>query len=129
MNALRDRFGALSAYQSVATIGAPPETLMMTGLQAALRFLTEAETAIAAADRPRKARALYSANRIVEFMLGLTGIQSGRFSERLARLYRFALSAILNANANDDAEAVAAARAVIEEIATQWRRLFPETVS
>jgi flagellar biosynthetic protein FliS len=128
MSAVRDTFGALAAYQSVAAIGAPPETLMMTGLQAALRFLTEAETAIAATDRPRKARALNSANRIIEFMLGLTGVEPGPFGERLARLYRFALSAILRGNANDDAEAVAAARAVIAEIAAQWRRLFPDTL-
>jgi flagellar biosynthetic protein FliS len=128
MSGARESFGALAAYRTVAAIDAAPEELMKMGIEAAQRFLAQAEAGIAATDRPRKARALSSAARIVEFMLGLSGSEPGPLSDRLDRLYRFALTAILRGNAADDAEAVAAARVAVDEIAAEWRRLFPDMV-
>ena len=126
MSAAGESFGALAAYRTVAAIDAAPEELMKMAIEAAQRFLGQAEAGIAANDRPRKARALGSAARIVEFMLGLSGAEPGPLSDRLAQLYRFALTAILRGNATGDAEAVAAARVAVDEIATEWRRLFPD---
>ncbi len=118
--------GALAAYRTVAAIDAAPEQLMRMAMEGTLRLLAEAEAAIASGDRPRKACALSAAARIIEFMLGLSGSEPGPFSERLALLYRFALAAILNGNAADDVEAVAAARFAIGEIGRAWRRPFPD---
>lgn len=117
---------ALAAYRSVAAIDAAPERLMKMAIEAAQRFLSEGEAAIAARDRPRKALALSSAGNVIEFMLGLSGSEPGPLSDRLARLYRFALGAILRGNAADDAEAVAAAGIAIEALAALWRQRFPD---
>jgi len=118
--------GALSAYRAVAGIGAAPEDFMKMALDATQAFLLQAEGSIAAADRPAKARALGSAGKLIEFLLGLSGSEPGRLSECLAPVYRFVLAAILRGNAVDDAEAVAAGRVVIEQLGTAWRRAFPD---
>jgi flagellin-specific chaperone FliS len=126
MNGAQESFGALAAYRAVAAIDAAPEDLMKMAIEAAQRFLGEGEAAIAARDRPRKALALSSAGEVIEFMLGLSGSEPGPFSDRLARLYRYALAAILRGNAADDAEAVAAGGVAIEAIAALWRQRFPD---
>jgi flagellar biosynthetic protein FliS len=127
MSGARDGYGALAAYRTVAGIDASPEELMRMALEAAMRLLTQAATAIADGDRPQKALALSAVAKIVEFLLGLSGSTPGPLSGRLADLYRFALAAILSANAKDDGEAVAAARFALQEIAGLWHRRFSDT--
>ena len=119
----------LAAYRMIEATGAEPEELMKMALDAARTFLLQAELAIAEGDRPRKAKALGSAARIVEFMLGLSGIERGPLSDSLASVYQYALSTILKGNAWDDREAVAAGRGAIEELAAVWRRVFPDGFS
>jgi flagellin-specific chaperone FliS len=118
--------GALAAYRTVAGIGAAPEEFMKMAMDAMQTFLRQAEFAIASGDRPQKAKALGSAGRLVEFMLGLSGSEPGQLSDCLAEVYRFVLAATLRGNAADDAEAVAAARLAIEQLAGVWRRAFPD---
>jgi flagellin-specific chaperone FliS len=91
-------------------------------------FLLQAETAITKQDQPRKAQALASAGKIIEFLLGLSGADSGPLSECLASVYQYVLAAILKGNAWDDAEAVAAGRAALDDLAGIWRKVFPDTV-
>jgi flagellin-specific chaperone FliS len=125
MDIANEGSGALAAYRAVAGIGAAPEDFMKMALDALQTFLRQAEAGIAVGDRPTKAKALYSAGKLVEFLLGLSGSDPGPLSECLAQVYRFLLSAILRGNAFDDPEAVAAARVVIEQLAKVWRRKFP----
>ncbi len=120
--------GALAAYRTIAGIDAAPEEFMKMAMDATRTFLLQAETGVAAGDRPAKARALNSAAKIVEFMLGLSGSEPGPLSECLAKVYQYVLAAILKGNAADDAEAVAAGRVAIEQFATVWRRAFPDAV-
>jgi flagellin-specific chaperone FliS len=120
-------FGALAAYRTVAGMDAAPEEFMKMATDAARAFLIQAEIGIAAGDRPAKARALSSAAKIVEFMLGLSGSEPGPLSQGLAQVYRCVLSAILRGNAADDAEAIAAGRVAIEQFAIVWRGAFPDT--
>jgi flagellin-specific chaperone FliS len=126
MDIANDGFGELAAYRAVAGIGAAPADFMKMALEALQGFLREAETGIASGDRPRKARALGSAGKLVEFMLGLSGSDPGRLSQGLAQLYRFVLGTILRANAADDAAAVAAAQIAVDELAVIWRARFPD---
>ena len=121
-----DERSSLAAYRAVEGIGAEPEAFMKMALDAARAFLLEAEAAMAAADRPAKAKALSSAARVIEFMLGLTGAERGALSDRLAGVYQYTLAAILEANAFDDKEAVAAGRLTVEQLAAIWRRVFPD---
>lgn len=119
----------LGAYRMVEGIGATPEQFMKMGLDAARTSLLRAEAAIGAGDRPEKAKALVSAGSIVEFMLGLSGAEPGALSECLASVYRFALAAILKGNADDDPEALAAARLALDELAASWRSLYPDAIA
>ncbi|HZU91720.1 MAG TPA: flagellar protein FliS [Stellaceae bacterium] len=125
----REGFRDLAAYRTVAGIGAEPAEFMKMALDAARTFLLQAEVAIAEQDRPKKAKALDSAARLVEFMLGLSGIEPGPLSECLAGVYHYALAAILKGNAGDDREAVAAGRVALGELAAVWRKVFPDTLA
>jgi flagellar biosynthetic protein FliS len=116
----------LAAYRTVEGFGAEPQEFMKMALDAARTFLVQAEQAIAAGDRPKKAKALGSAGRVLEFMLGLSGIERGELSDCLASVYHYVLAAILKANAGDDREAVVAGRVVLDELARVWRRAFPD---
>lgn len=115
-----------AAYNAVAGIGAEPQDLMKMGLDRARSFLLGAEMAIEAEDRVAKAKALSSASSIVEFLLGLSGSEPGELSDRLAKIYHFAMMEILKGNAGDDQAAVAAARIALDELAATWRGIFPD---
>ena len=127
MNGSRQAKGAAGAYRAVEGIGAEPEDFMKMALDAARLQLLRAETAIDANQRTEKAQALSSAASIVEFMLGLSGSAPGALSGCLVSVYQYVLAAILKGNAGDDREAVGAARAALDELATTWRKLFPDT--
>ena len=115
----------LAAYRSVDCAGISSERLMIVALDAVQFFLTRAETAIDDENRAEKARVLARAGRVMEFMLGLTGVQPGELSVRLAKLYRFVIDGIVKGNANDDKDAIVSARAVIEDVGKFWRLRFP----
>ena len=124
-----ESFGGLAAYRAVEGIGAEPAEFMKMALDAARTFLLQAETAIADKDRPKKIKALDSAAKVVEFMLGLSGVEYGPLSECLASVYHYVLAAILKGNAWDDGEAVAAGRIALEELAALWRKVFPDALA
>ena len=121
-----DQWSGLAAYRAVEGIGAEPEAIVKMAMDAARALLLQAEAAMAAGDRPAKAKALSSAARVIEFMLGLSGAERGALSDRLAGVYQYTLAAILKANAFDDKEAVAAGRLTVEQLAAIWRRIFPD---
>ena len=121
-----DQWSGLAAYRAVEGIGAEPEAFVKMAMDAARALLLQAEAAMAAGDRPAKAKALSSAARVIEFMLGLSGAERGALSDRLAGVYQYTLAAILKANAFDDKEAVAAGRLTVEQLAAIWRRIFPD---
>jgi len=121
-----DEWSGLAAYRAVEGIGAEPEAFIKMAMDAARALLLQAEAAMAAGDRPAKAKALSSAARVIEFMLGLSGAERGALSDRLAGVYEYTLAAILKANAFDDKEAVAAGRLTVEQLAAIWRRIFPD---
>ena len=79
---------SLAAYRAVAGTGAEPEEFMKMALDAARTFLLQAENAIAAGDQAKKAKALSSAGKVVEFMLGLSGAEPGPLSGCLASVYQ-----------------------------------------
>ena len=119
-------FTSLAAYRVVEGIGAEPEQFMKMAMDATRVFLLQAEIRIAAGDRIGKARALSSAGRIIEFMLGLSGTEHGVLSDRLAQVYQYILHAILRGNVANDVEALAAGRLAAEELSALWRKRFPD---
>lgn len=123
-----DDLRGVAAYRAVAGADADPEEFLKMALDAARTFLLQAEAAIVAGDKPKKAKALSSAAKVVEFMLGLSGIEQGPLSECLASVYQYVLAAILKGNAWDDREAVNAGRIALDDLAAVWRRVFPDAV-
>src|ERR1700739_4737031 len=115
MNATRQSVTGLAVYRTVAGIDAEPEEFMKMAIDSLRTFLLQAESAIIGGDRPAKAKALNSAAKLAEFLLGLTGAEPGPLSLCVADVYRYILAAILGGNAADDAEAVAAGRVVVEQ--------------
>src|SRR5262249_33441331 len=105
----KSELSGLAAYRAIEGMGAEPEEFMKMAMDAARALLLQAQSAMAAGDKPAKAKALSSAAKIVEFMLGLSGAERGPLSDRLAGVYQYVLAAILKGNAFDDAEAVTAA--------------------
>ena len=128
MDAVRQGLSGLAAYRAVEGIGGEPKEFMKMAMDAARAFLLQAEAAIVAGDRPAKAKALNSAAKVVEFMLGLSGTDHGALSDCLATVYQFILTAILRGNARDHAEAVAAGRLAVEQLAALWRKVFPDAI-
>lgn len=116
----------LAAYRAVAGADAEPEEFMKMAVDSLRTFLLQAESAIAGGDRPAKAKALNSAAKLVEFILGLTGAEPGPLSLCLAEVYRYILAAILRGNAADDVAAVAAGRVAVEQLGVVWRAAFPD---
>lgn len=113
-----------SAYRAVAGLDASPEEFMMMGLDSLRTWLMRAEAAINADERVEKAKALNAAGKLVEFLLGLSGIEHGELSDRLASIYQFVMTALLRANAMDDLEALAGARQAVEHVSGVWRGVF-----
>lgn len=87
-------------------------------------LLRRADLAIKAEEWVEKADALNSAGKLVEFLIGLSGIEHGELSDRLASIYQFVLTAILKANAQNDVDALADGRHAIDHVATIWRNIF-----
>jgi flagellar biosynthetic protein FliS len=127
MDIARQGLNALAAYRAVEGWGAEPEEFMKMAMEALRVFLVQAEAAMHEENRAAKAKALNSAAKLVEFLLGLTGSEAGPLSSCLAEVYRYVMAAILKGNALDDAEAVIAGRIAIEQLAVIWRRAFPDT--
>jgi flagellar protein FliS len=129
MDGLTEDFSTFGTYRLVEGIGAEPEQFMKMAMDATRVFLLQAENRIAAGDRMGKARALSSAGKVIEFMLGLSGMEHGVLSDCLAQVYQFVLQAILKANISNDLEALAAGRRAVEELAAVWRRIFPDALT
>jgi flagellin-specific chaperone FliS len=125
----RENLTGAAAYRVMEGVGAAPEDYLKMGLDAARMLLLRAEMALRAGDRVEKAKALASAGRVVEFMLGLSGTAPGALSDCLASVYQYALAAIVKGNAGDDIEAVAAGRTALEELANTWRKIFPDALA
>ena len=121
-----DDLSGLAAYRAVAGADAEPEEFMKMALDAARTFLLQADAAIVAADQPKKAKALSSAAKVIEFLLGLSGFERGPLSDCLASVYQYVLAAILKANAWDDREAIEAGRVALDDLSAVWRRVFPD---
>lgn len=124
MDGARRNSDSYAAYRSVSGLGASPEEFMTMALDSLRALLRRADHAIRAGETVEKADALNSASKLVEFLIGLSGIQHGELSDRLASIYQFVMTAILKANAQNDLDALADGSHAIEHVATIWRNIF-----
>lgn len=113
-----------AAYRSVSALGASPQEFMTMALDSLRVLLRRAEGAIQAQAWVEKAEALSSAGKLVEFLIGLSGVESGELSDRLGSIYKFVMTAILRANAQNDSSALADGRHAIEHVTAIWNGIF-----
>ncbi len=115
---------AAAAYKSARYESAPPLKLVQLMYEGALRFLEQAETALAAADGARfQERCLRAQAVVSELRLALDPQQAPELSESLSALYLFAEGEIRAAMAAESAAPLAPAREVLDTLLDGWRKL------
>ena len=124
MDGMSRDFDNRAAYRSVSGLGASPQEFMTMALDSLRASMLRADMAIHAENWMAKADALNSAGKLVEFLIGLSGIEHGELSDRLASIYRFVMTSILKANARNDLDALTDGRHAIEHVAGIWRGIF-----
>ncbi|MGH6982202.1 MAG: flagellar export chaperone FliS [Stellaceae bacterium] len=124
MDGARRNSESYAAYRSVAGLGASPQEFMSMALDSLRALLRRADAAIREQEWVEKADALNSAGKLVEFLIGLSGIERGELSDRLASIYQFVMTAIMRANAQNDLGALADGSQAVEHVATIWRDIF-----
>lgn len=124
MDGARSYSDSYAAYRSVSGLGASPQEFMTMALDSLRALLRRADHAIRAGEAVEKADSLNSAGKLVEFLIGLSGIEHGELSDRLASIYQFVMTAILKANALNDLNALTDGRQAVEHVATIWRNIF-----
>jgi flagellar biosynthetic protein FliS len=124
MDGTRRNSESYAVYRSVAGLGASPQEFMTMALDSLRALLRRAEIAIRGEEWVEKADALNSAGKLVEFLIGLSGIEHGELSDRLSSIYQFVLTAILKANAQNDLDALADGSHAVDHVATIWRHIF-----
>lgn len=111
---LRNRY----LTDQVATVS--PARLITMLYDALVKDLTQAEQALAAADRQQANERLLHAQAIVTELRVSLDTSSWEGGPALAGIYDFLLRELINANVGRDAEKVAACRDLVEPLAEAW---------
>lgn len=124
----------LAAYRSVsaqgAVIDAEPHALVLTLFDAVLGRLTAARSCIERGDVMRKAGLLHSSVVLLAELRGSLDLpKGGALAQNLSELYEYMSRRLVQANANNDAAAVAEVLGLLGEIRSAWAAIAPEVRS
>lgn len=115
---------AAAAYRAAHFDNAPPLKLVQMLYEGALRFLEQAETALAAGDGPRFQERCIRVHSIVgELRLALDPEQAPELAQSLESLYLFAESQVRAAMVGESAAPLAHARDVLATLLDGWKSL------
>jgi len=113
---------ALHGYRAAQTQTASPLELVVLLYDGALRFLADAERAMATHDLPTRASNISRAMAIViELQSTLDMTRGGAVATELDRLYDFVQERLLTATSDHDAVALGDAQRVLTQLADAWR--------
>jgi flagellar protein FliS len=113
---------ALRGYRTTQAQTSSPLELVVLLYDGALRFLADAERALAAQDVPARATAISKALAIVnELQNTLDLAKGGSVAEELDRLYDFVQDRLLRVTRDQDPAALAEAQRVLSSLADAWR--------
>ncbi len=113
---------ALRGYRTTQAQTSSPLELVVLLYDGALRFLADAERALAAQDVPARATAISKALAIVnELQNTLDLTKGGTVAEELDRLYDFVQDRLLRVTRDQDPAALAEAQRVLSSLADAWR--------
>ena len=115
---------AAAAYRTAHFENAPPLKLVQMLYEGALRFLDQAEAALAAGQGARfQERCLRAVAIVAELRAALDPSQAPELAENLESLYLFAEEAIGKAMRTDSSAPLAPARDVLRTLLDGWKHL------
>lgn len=115
---------AAIAYRTAHVENAPPLKLVQMLYEGALRFLEQAEAALAAEEGARfQERCLRTIAIVAELRLSLDAAQAPELAANLESLYLFAEEEIRNAMRTDSCAPLAPARDVLLTLLDGWKHL------
>lgn len=113
---------ALRGYRATQAQTSSPLELVVLLYDGALRFLADAERAIAANDLPARATGISKALAIVNQLQSTLDLaKGGAVAEELDRLYDFIQDRLLRVTRDHDEVALADAQRVLGTLAEAWR--------
>lgn len=111
----------MSQYQNNQVLSASPEQILIMLYDGAIRFVRQAERALADGREAEKAKAISKAVAIIaEFSNTLDREVGGEIAEDLSRLYDFMIRELTTANIKNDAEKLGP----VEKILLDLREAF-----
>jgi len=115
---------AVAKYRSAKTTTASPVQIVVQLYEGALKFMRQAQDAIAAKDFAAKGRALSRAHAIVsELQATLRPEEAPELCEQLYGLYDYVCHSITQANLRNDAVILDSPMKVLEELRGAWAQL------
>ena len=115
---------ALRGYRTTQAQTASPMELVVLLYDGAIRFLADAERAMASGDLRARATAVSRALAIVnELQATLDLERGGAIAEELDRLYDYIQDRLLRFTRDQDAAALADAQRVLNAVAEAWRTI------
>jgi flagellar protein FliS len=113
---------ALRGYRATQTQTSSPLELVVLLYDGALRFLADADRALATGDLAARATAISKALGIVNHLQSTLDLsRGGAVAEELDRLYGFVQDRLLRVTSDHDAGALAEAQQVLAPLADAWR--------
>jgi|HubBroStandDraft_6_1064221.scaffolds.fasta_scaffold757560_2 flagellar protein FliS len=112
---------ALARYGAVKVTTASPAQVLVMLYDGLLRFLRDAQTAMAAKERGRAGERLSKANAILSHLLGSLDVEKAPvLCARLQAVYLFCMNTILKANIAQDAKKLDEAITVLQPLREAW---------
>jgi flagellar protein FliS len=112
---------ALARYGAVKVTTASPAQVLVMLYDGLLRFLRDAQTAMAAKERGRAGERLSKANAILSHLLGSLDVEKApALCARLQAVYLFCMNTILKANLAQDAKKLDEAITVLQPLREAW---------
>lgn len=106
-------------YQQNAILNARPEKLLILLLNGAVRFIRQADKALADRDLAGAHNALVRAQDILAYLRGALN-PDYEISGSLGALYDYLIEQLVQANLKKDREVLAAAARMVEELRDTW---------
>lgn len=117
-------------YRKSSVSGATPLQLVIMLYDGALRFLKQAQRAIQQDDLYHKNENLTKAQRIVAELLSCLDMEKGgEIAKNLFALYSYVYDQMVQANLNDDLEAIERSVKVLSDLRTSWVQLEEQAKS
>ncbi|MCM8749726.1 flagellar export chaperone FliS [Thermomicrobiaceae bacterium CFH 74404] len=116
-------------YRQVGVETASPVDLVIMLYRGAIRFLAEAEEAIAARDIPEAHRCLVRSQEIIAELMGSLNLDAGELAINLSRLYDYMQQRLIDANVRKDPAGVVEVRSLLSELLDAWEAIAAQETS